>query len=67
MKKNDEQYHYGKIYGIHKSKDGLIRKVDIEYKNSNEETEGNSSGCTRTGYYFPVDELDIYEQIDRLI
>ena len=52
MKKNDEQYHYGKVYGIHKSEDGLIRKVHIEYKNSNEETEGNLSGCTRAGYYF---------------
>ena len=51
-KEYEEQYHYGKVYGTHTSKDDLIRKVDIEYKNSNEETEGNSSGWTRAGCYF---------------
>ena len=64
----DEQYHYGKIYGIHKSKDGLIRKVGIEYKNSNEETKRvTRRGVRELVVIFPVDELDIYEQIDRLI
>ena len=60
-KEYDEQYHYGKIYGIHKSKDGLIRKVGIEYKNSNEETKRvTRRGVQELVIIFPVDELDIY-------
>ena len=35
-KEYENQYQYGKICGIHKGKDGLIRKVGVEYKNSNE-------------------------------
>ena len=68
MKKNDEQYHYGKVYGVHKSEGGLRRKVHIEYKNSNEETKrATRRGVRELVIIFPVDELDIYEQIDRLI
>ena len=53
MKKNmDEQYQYGKICGICKGKDGLIRKVDVEYKNSNEGIKRVTRRCTRAGYYF---------------
>ena len=59
---------YGKICGIHKGKDGLIRKVDVEYKNSNEGIKRVTHwGVCELVIIFPVDELDIYERTYRLI
>lgn len=66
-KEYDEQYQYGMIKAVYKSGDGLIRKVDVEYRNRNE----NSSRVTQRGVrdlviVFPVDELDIYEKLKDL-
>ena len=56
------------VCGIHEGKEGLIRKVDVEYKNSNEGIKRvTHRGVRELVIIFPVDELDIYERIDRLI
>ena len=56
------------MYGIYKGKDGLIRKVDVEYKNPNEGIRRvTRRGVRELVIIFPVDELYIYERIDCLI
>ena len=63
----DEQYQYGQISALHRGRDGVVRKVDVTYKNSNE----NISRITRRGVrelviISPIDELDIYERLDHM-
>ena len=60
----DEHYQYGVIKTTHRSDDGVVRKVDVEYQNSGESTKR----CTNRGVrelviVYPIDELDIYEQL----
>ena len=67
-KEFDELYQYGRVKSIITGKDGNVRKVDVEYKNPTE----NTFRVTRRGVreliiIFPVDELDIYERLDRLV
>ena len=60
----DEHYQYGVIKTIYRSKDELVRKVDVEYQNSGESTKR----CTNRGVrdlviVYPIGELDIYEKL----
>ena len=60
-KEFDLQYQYGIISKLDKSKDGLIRKVDIEYQNFNENVKRTTQrGVREIVSIHPVDELDIY-------
>ena len=64
----DEQYQYGKVCDVHRSRDGNVRRVDVEYRNRNE----GANRVTHRGVrdlvvVYPVDELDIYERLDKLI
>ena len=63
-KEFDLQYQYGIISKLDKSKDGLIRKVDIEYQNFNENVKRTTQrGVREIVSIHPVDELDIYEEL----
>ena len=61
----DMQYQYGIVCLTHNSQDGLIRRVDIEYKNHNENVRRTTQrGVRDLVIIHPVDELDIYERLD---
>ena len=63
-KEFDLQYQYGIIVDLHKSRDNNIRKVDIEYQNSNEGVKRTTHrGVREIVSIYPVDELDIYEEL----
>ena len=67
-KEFDEQYQYGQISEIHRSRDGHIRKVDIKYKNANENTfRVTNRGVRELVLISPVDDVDIYERLDHMI
>ena len=58
------QYQYGIISKLHPSKDGNVRKVDIEYQNFNESVRRTTHrGVREIVSIHPVDELDIYEEL----
>ena len=60
----DEHYQYGIVKATHRSKDGLVRKVDVEYKYSSEGTKRTTNrGARDLVIIYPVGELDIYEQL----
>ena len=64
----DEQYQYGIVCAVHEGKDGHIRRVDVEYRNANENTKRiTQRGVRDLVIVFPVDELDIYERLNNLI
>ena len=61
------QYQYGIVSAVHESKDGHIRKVDIEYKNHNEGVKRITQRSVRVLIIvYPVNELDIYEKLDEM-
>ena len=63
----DQQYQYGRISQVYKGKDGLIRKVDVEYKNPTENTfRVTHRGVRELVLISPIDELDIHEVLDHL-
>ena len=67
-KEFDQQYQYGRIAEVYRGKDELIRKVDVQYKNPNEDTFRNTKrGVRDLVLISPIDELDIYEVLDHLI
>ena len=60
----EEIYQYGMVKVLHKGRDGLVRKVDVEYQNSNESTKRTTQrGVRDLIVVHPVDELDIYERL----
>ena len=62
--KLSEVYQYGIVLSVYESKDGNIRKVDIEYKNYSENIKRVTvRGVRDLVIVHPVDELDIYEQL----
>ena len=64
----DEQYQYGIVSSINRGKDGHVRKVDVEYKNSSETTKRTTQRGVRDLFVVhPIDELDIYERLDRIV
>ena len=66
-KEFDLQYQYGIISKLDKSKDGRIRKVEINYQNFNENVKRTTQrGVREIVSIHPVDELDIYEELHDL-
>ena len=66
--KNDsvlcQTYQYGMIVRTHPSTDGLIRKVDIKYRNHNEETDRETFRSVRDLVVIHhVDELDLTQEL----
>ena len=54
------QYKYGLICAVHVGRDGHVRKVDIEYRNHNEEIKRETfRGVRELVIVYPIDELDI--------
>ena len=63
----DLQYQYGIVSGLQKGRDGLIRKVSVEYKNHNENVRRTTErGVRDLVIISSVDELDIYESLNQL-
>ena len=63
----DLQYQYGIVSGLKKGRDGLIRKVLVEYKNHNENVRRTTErGVRDLVIISSVDELDIYESLNQL-
>ena len=59
-----KDYQYGMIKNVFPSKDGCIRKVEVEYQNSTENVKRCTSRCVRELIIVhPVDELSINEQL----
>ena len=66
-KEYDQQYQYGKICAVHKGGDARIRRVDVLYRNPKEGTNRvTQRGVRDLVLVFPIDELDIYERLDKL-
>ena len=66
-KEFDLQYQYGMVSYLHESKDKVIRKIDIEYQNFNEDVKRTTTrGIREVVPIYPVDELDIYEELYEL-
>ena len=66
-KEFDLQYQYGMVSYLHESKDKAIRKIDIEYQNFNEDVKRTTTrGIREVVPIYPVDELDIYEELYEL-
>ena len=60
----EEIYQYGIVKMVHKGRDDLVRKVDVEYQNSNEATKRTTQrGVRDLIVVHPIDELDIYERL----
>ena len=67
-KEFDEQYQYGMVCAVHQGNDGHIRRVDVKYRNSTEETTRTTQrGVRDLVVISPVDELDIYERLYKLM
>ena len=67
-KEFDEQYQYGMVCAVHPGKEGHIRRVDVKYRNSSEETTRTTQrGVRDLVVISPVDELDIYERLYKLM
>ena len=66
-KEYDLQYQYGMVTEVHKSRDNLIRRVDVTYQNHSEGFKRvTHRGVRELVIIHPVDELDIYEQLYEL-
>ena len=68
-KEFDEQYQYGIISKtLPDPVDGHVRKVDVTYKNHSEGTRRVTSRDAKDlVIVYPIDELDIYEQLDQMV
>jgi hypothetical protein len=63
-----DQYQYGQVSSVQRGRDGLIRKIDIKYKNNTENVFRTTHRTVREIVVVsPVDEIDIYERLDHLI
>ena len=59
-KEFDRQYQYGMVKSVTVDKDGKIRKLAVEHRNSNENTSRSTIRGTRdVAVIHPVDELGI--------
>ena len=60
-------YHYGMVNEIHPSKDGVIRKVVIKYRNENENVDRFTTRAVRDLILIhPADELNLMEELGRV-
>ena len=67
--KNDSSiaktYHLGRVVLIHPSKDGKVRKVDVEYNNSNETVKRKTTRSVRDLVVIHhVDEMNILQELN---
>ena len=63
-KEFENVYQYGLVKVIHVSKDGLIRSVDVEYQNSNENTKRvTTRGVRELVVIHPFDELGLSKEL----
>ena len=64
-KEFEKLYHYGIVVTTFESKDGLIRVVEVQYQNSNENVKRTTKRCVRELIVVhPVDELGIQAELD---
>ena len=67
-KEYDEQYQYGIVCSVNRGDDGHIRRVEIGYQNSSENLKRTTQrGVRDIILIHPIDELDIYEQLEQLV
>ena len=60
-------YQFGMVESVNASKDGLIRKVTIKYRNSNENTNRTNERSVRgLVVIHHVDEIDIVQELGRI-
>ena len=60
-------YHYGMIHEIIQSKDGIIRKVVVKYRNHNENTDRFTTRAVRELVMIhPIDELNLIEELGQI-
>ena len=60
----ENTYQFGMVVSIHPSKDGLIRSVDIEYQNHNENVKRQTKrGVREIVVIHPVEELGISREL----
>ena len=63
----DLQYQYGIVKTVHLGRDQMVREIDIEYQNHNEGIKRITPRVVREiVVIYPVNELDIYEQLHEL-
>ena len=66
-KEFDMQYQYGIISDVQKTRDGKIRKLEIEYMNHNEKTKRKTNRATRDVIIIhPLGELGIIRNLNRI-
>ena len=65
-KEFDKTYQYGIVTKTFQSKDGLVRSVEVQYQNFNENVKRLSKRCVRDIVIHPVDELGISAELDEL-
>ena len=60
-------YQYGMVYSIDVSKDGKVRKVQIKYRNSNENTSRLTFCAVRDIVIIHhIDETSVFEQLNQM-
>ena len=66
-KEFEKIYQYGLVSTTYQGKDGLVRVVDVQYRNSTESTDRSTRRCVRELIVVhPVDELGIQRELDDL-
>ena len=66
-KEFDMQYQYGIISDVQKTRDGKIRKLEIEYMNHNEKTRRKTNRATRDVVIIhPLGELGLVRNLNRI-
>ena len=66
-KELETQYQYGMVSKVYPSGDGLIRSVDVEYQNHNENVKRTTKrGVRNLVVIHPVDEIGISQELSEL-
>ena len=64
----DLQYQYGIISSVFEGQDGQIRRVEINYKNHNENIQRKTHrGVRDIIMIYPIEELDIYHELSEMM
>ena len=60
-------YQYGMVTSVQESSDGVIRKVNVKYRNANEIVDRETFRSVRQLFMIhPVDEIDIIQEINNI-
>ena len=66
-KEFDKQYQYGLVCTVVKGRDGLIRGVEVEYKNHTENVKRRTErGVRDLIVIHPVDEISIFKELHNM-